>query len=148
MKSKQSCQNTLIKKDGHFETSIYAGELTKECIAKNTIKLMQSFPALPSGFFDVFSDRIKENNYSDKRLTDAINHVIDNCIYPTPTIAQFISYDKRIKLYTHEQLWKLVDEVRSVGQEYKAVRIGDNPRPVWANLNDIHEYNLVIWVNK
>ena len=33
-----------------------------------------------------------------KRFFDAVNYTIDNCIYPEPTIAQILSYDKKIYL--------------------------------------------------
>jgi hypothetical protein len=144
-KYKQSSTSTLIKKEDHFEMSVYAGELTKRCIAENTVKLKHSFPALEDGFYDVFYERLKANNYTDERLNDAIGHVIDNCIYPAPTIAQFISFDKRIKLYTYNQVLKMNDESQSAFVTHRPVKMEGQSLPMYAHLNDIEKYKLKLW---
>jgi hypothetical protein len=136
----------LIEKGTHFELSVYSGELTKPVIVEMTIKIRQTFPSLPVGFFDILSDRLVANNFTDKRLRDAVEYTIDNCIYPTPTIAQFISFDKRIKLYTYDQVLKLNDELGGKAFEiYRPVKIGNNKFPVYAHLNDIDSLNLEPW---
>lgn len=65
-------------------------------------KIKKSFPSLEAEFYDILCDRLKENEVTDNELTEAVNHVIDTCIYPTPTIAQFITYiqDKRDSIPT------------------------------------------------
>lgn len=139
-------RSTLIKNENNYELSVYEGELTKPVIVEMTVKIRQSFPALPVGFFDILSDRLIANNFTDQRLKDSVQHVIDNCIYPTPTIAQFISFDRRIKLYTYNQVLKMNDEFSGkIFQYYKSVRIGKNEFPVYAYINDIKEYNLELW---
>lgn len=57
-------------------------------------KLKKAFPTLPEEFYDILCERIKEHELTDKRLIKAVNYVIDNCVYPTPTIANFILYDQ------------------------------------------------------
>lgn len=128
--------------------SIYTGELTPRNTAIMIKKIQQTFPALPEGFYKIFSDRIEANNFTDLRLKDAVTHVIDNCIYPTPTIAQFISFDKRIKLYNYNQVLKMNDELSGRAFEYyRPVRVGSNDKPVYAHVNDIKEFNLTLWAN-
>jgi len=144
-KFKPSSINTLIRKENSFEISIYKDKLTSECVAANTVKLKQSFPALNTGFYDIFYKRLSANNYTDKRLNDAIGHVIDNCVYPTPTIAQFISFDKRIKLFSIDDMYKKRDISNDAFKTHRPVRIGNNPSPVYASLNDIEEYKLTPW---
>ena len=142
----KSSQSILIKKEDHYEMLIYTDELTKPVIVETSIKIRQAFPALPKEFFDILSDRIIDNKFSDKRLIDAAKHVIDNCIYPTPTIAQFIAFDRRIKLYDYNQVLKLNEELGGKAFEfYRPVRIGENVKPVYARVNDIKEFNLEIW---
>lgn len=145
-KSEKSQVNTLIRKDDCYEVSVYNDTLTKECVAKNTIKLKQSFPALPGNFFDMFYDRIKENNYTDKRLSEAVNYVIDNCVYPTPTIAQFISFDKRIKLYTYNDVLKINDQTQCAFKTYRPIKTRSSKIPLYAHVNDISEYKLKEWI--
>ena len=117
-----------------------------QCLAENQIKLLKAFPALQPAFHDILADRLTANNYCDERLNDAVAHVIDNCIYPTPTIAQFISFDKRMKLYTYGQVLKMNDELSGKAFEYyRPVSIGKNEFPVYSHLNDIKQYNLKLW---
>ncbi len=132
----------LIKKDEHYEISVYNDDLTTENIINGTVKLKKSFPALTGDFFDVLSDRIKDNKFTDKRLNDSINNVVDNCIYPTPTIAQFISFDKRIELYSYEEMLELNNQTQTAFKTYKSVKIAGISRPMYANINDIEMYNL------
>jgi len=139
----------LIKKVGYSEISIYRGELTKQCIADANGKIAMTFPSLPAEFYKVLANRVKDNNFSDERLKDSVNHVIDNCIYPIPTIAQFISFDKNIKVYTYQDMLKQVSEVYSPFDAHKSVRLRENqPKPLYVHVNDIEKYNLELWNNK
>jgi len=89
----------------------------------------------------VFMDMLE--GFTDDRLRDAVRNVISTCVYPQPTIAQFISFDKRIKVYTYSQYCKLCDE--GTGKNYHPVAIGENTHPVWVHENDINQYNLKLW---
>jgi len=126
--------------------SVYADKLTPRNTAVMIKKIQQTFPTLPEGFYAVLMDRIKANDFTDQRLKDAVTHVVDNCIYPTPTIAQFVSFDRRMKLYTYNQVLKLNDELLGKAFEfYRSVRIGNNEKPIYAHANDIKEFNLTLW---
>lgn len=122
--------------------SVYRDDLTTECIIEGTIKLKKSFPALGKDFFDVFSERIKNNDFTDKRLVDAINNVIDNCIYPTPTIAQFISFNNNVKLYTYDQVCVINDDSHNAFEKYKPIVIENEKRRMYAHISDIEAYEL------
>lgn len=135
----------MIKKDGYSEISIYSGALTKQTIAESTVKIKGAFPALPLTFFDVFADRIKDNKFTDERLIASVNYVIDNCVYPSPTIAQFLSYDKRVKLYSYNDMLKIAETNVKAFDQYKAVRIGEASKPMFALISDVENYNLTIW---
>jgi hypothetical protein len=106
---------------------------------------MKAFPQLSEEFYDIFQERIAENGFCDSRLTDAVNYVIDNCIYPTPTIASFLSYDKNIKLYTYEQVLKMLDENKKAFKTYKPVYFEQAKKPFYAHVNDIEKYRLTLW---
>jgi hypothetical protein len=129
MSSKKLSQHT-------FEISVYNGELTPECLIKNVAKVKKSFADLDKDFFEIFSDAIKRNKFSDDRLNDAVNYVIDNCIYPKPTIAQFISYDKKVKIYTYEEVQNNV-HIGDSFDNYKNIGKGKFIRKIDAEL-----YNL------
>jgi hypothetical protein len=72
--------------------------------------ISQAFPTLPKEFFDVLTERLKANGFCDERLMDSVNNVLDTFQYPTPTIAEFISYDRRTKLYTYNEALNKVSE--------------------------------------
>jgi len=133
----------LITKNDYFELSIYCGKLTQNYILESAKKINNSFPNLPKEFFDVFVERIKENNFCDSRLSDSVNYVIDNCVYPAPTIAQFISFDKKIKLYTYDQMLKLRDLDSKIFEYYRPVDIEGSP--IYAHIADIKKYNIKLW---
>lgn len=97
-----------------------------------------AFPSLPSEFYDILSNRIIDKRIGDKRLIDAVNHVIDNCIYPTPTIANFITFDKRVKLFAYEQMVKKAEEFGGmIWESYKAVEIPGSDKKVWVHVKDL-----------
>lgn len=125
------------------EISVYKGELTTQCVIKQVKKIKSAFPSLPSGFYDILTDRLKELRFSDQRLTDAVNNLIDTCPYPTPTIANLISWDKRIKLYNYQEMVAMVDKFGEVTwRSYKAVKISGFKSRVYASVTDIEAYNL------
>lgn len=94
----------------HYELSLYNDPLTTKGIVDNIRRIKSAFPDLPAEFYDVFTDMIQQDKFTDARLKDAVNHVIRTCIYPRPTIAQFISYDKRKKVFNYLDMCKKVDE--------------------------------------
>jgi len=140
-------QNTspLTRKDSHYEVSIYEGELTTDCVINNIAKLKKAFPALPKEFYDVLADRIKEHNFNNQRLSDSIDSVIDNCVYPTPTIAQFIGYDEKINLYNYHDIIKMNDKTGIAFKCYRPIKYKDLSKPLYASVEDIERFNLEKW---
>ena len=112
--------------------SIYTDELTTKCIVEQASKLKKAFPQLPVEFYDILTDRIKENHFTDKRLVDSVNYVIDNCKYPIPGISDFISFDKKCRLYTYEEMC------------IKAQRWG---KEIWKSYEKIRIKGIVFWYN-
>lgn len=141
-KSNKSLTNILVKVEDGFELSAYNGELTEDCIAEQTVKIASAFPSLDAGFYDILFAQVKEMNFSDKKLVDSVNHVIRNCEYPTPTIAKFLSYDKKIKLFDYTQFVNVEQHLKPL---YKAVRIGGLTKQMYALKTDIETYNLELW---
>jgi hypothetical protein len=86
---------------------------------------------------------IKINGFTDERLSDAVTNVICTCVYPTPTIAQFISWDKRIKIYKYFDIVKMVDDGdQNAFDRYKRIVMPGIPEAVWIHVNDIAKYNI------
>lgn len=107
--------------------------------------IKKSFPSLPASFYDVFDDRVRANNFTVQRLKDAVDYVIDNCPYPMPTIANFISYDKAVKYKTYEEMMDLSVPYEMNGGIWKAwlpVRLPNCSIVVWIHKSDIDRYQL------
>ena len=65
-------------------------------------------------FYGLLADRVKELGFCDARLEASINNVIDECIYPKPTIAQFTKYNKLGRLFTYDEMTKKVHEANGM----------------------------------
>jgi hypothetical protein len=131
--------------DNEYRMSVYSDTLTKVGIAGNVLKLKKTFPALPKEFYEILQDRLMENNFTDQKLTDSVNHVIDTFIYPNPTIANFLSYTKDVRLYTYQEIIKMLDENKKAFDYYKLVN--DSKVRLYAHIRDIEKYNLKILQN-
>jgi len=90
--------------------SLYKGRLTSICVLGQIKKLKLAFPKLPAGFYEILSERIKAHNFTDERLKDAVNRLIDSYDYPIPTIANIISWDKRVKILSYHELMEHVNK--------------------------------------
>ena len=124
------------------ELSLYKGELTTPMVIESIARIKKSFPTLPVGFYEIFSERLKANGFNDDRLKDAVANVIDTCVYPTPTIAQFISWDKKIKVYKYPDIVKMVDDDPNAFNRFKRIVMKGMPEAVWIHVNDIAKYNI------
>ena len=116
--------------------SVYSGQLTAQTIVTEVKKMKAAFPELPAGFYEILSQRVKANKFCDARLTDAVNNLIDNFTYPRPTIADVISYDKRVRLYTYAQVCELVSQGHRM-EDY--VKLPD--RKAWMSKEDSLKIN-------
>ena len=112
------------------------------------VAIKKAFPSLPTSFYDMFDNRIKDNKFTANRLRDAVIHVIDNCVYPTPTIANFISFDRTVKFKTHDEMCKEAMTYPQVWQQWLPVRFPNMPKTVWVFANDIERYKLTEYVVK
>jgi hypothetical protein len=130
----------LQKHEGGYAISAYKGELTKEVYARSVAKIKAAFPQLPNEFYAVLGERIKAKGFSDERLSDAVNNVIDNCQYPTPTLAQFLSFDKKIKLHTYDEVVKTVQPRMTISDLFSKVKV--KGQLFWVRHSDKKRYNL------
>lgn len=58
-------------------------------------------------------NRVKEKGLTDQQIMDSVNNVIDTCEYPTPVIGKFLSFDKKMRLYTYNEILTKVDQGES-----------------------------------
>lgn len=129
----------IIKNEDKYEVSVYTDQLSIQTIIDQFRRIQYAFPALGDGFYEILSDRINNIGFTDKRLSDSVNQLIDTCTYPTPTIANIISFDKRIKLYTHADLVKHLNE--NPFKYHKRIK-HKGKFPLYAKITDIEQFNI------
>ena len=138
-----STENFPVLKN--HELSIYSGELTKTNLAKCIIDIKRAFPELPASWYDLFTDRIIDLNFNDDRLRSAVNFVIDNYTYKSPTVSQFLSFDTKIKLYSYYEAFDYISAHGNNPNCIKACRLPGLKKPVWCTSEDIAKYNIELW---
>lgn len=119
-----SSTNSIIKQGDNHYVSLYTDTLTKKGIATATARLMQAFPELDTGFYNILTDRVLEKGFTDMQFLDAVNNVIDTCEYPKPVIGKFLSWDKKETLLTYNQMVNMAQEIGgSVWKAYDVIKI-------------------------
>lgn len=135
-----SSTNTLVVENGSKTLSAYSGELTPDNIVLQATKIVKAFPSVSNSFIDLLIERIKDKGFSDRRLNDAVNFVIDNCQYPNPTLANFLSFDKRIKILDYDELCSAVVKQETKFDNYTPIKI--NGKSFFVRKKDKELYNL------
>ena len=111
-----SCTNTsrteIIKGNDCCQVSIYhkGKKATQEQLTRNIAKLEMAFPKMQGEFFKILLERIDANNFSNKRLENAVNYVIDKFQYKELNVADVISWDRKINIYTYSQICNLIQK--------------------------------------
>lgn len=98
----------LKSNNGEYSISIYSGPLEPANLAQNMNRLKASFPKMSNEFFNVLAERIVANGFSNERLKAAVNHILDNFQYKELTVSDIIRFDKRVKLYTYNEVCMMV----------------------------------------
>ena len=134
--------------DGCF-LSIYSGERTKKGVADVTAKIVKAFPGWSEDQTEILKDRFAENGFTDQRMMDAVNHVIDTYegYGKIPNIANFVQYDKRYQVYTYSQICTAHDKSELVMSDYEPIDLGHD-KPRFAKSDDIAKFNLKKWSTK
>lgn len=143
---KYSDKRLVLKTENKNELSIYSGTLSNDCFIKESVRITAAFPDLTPDFFRVFSDLLmNEGDFSDEKLKDAVTHVIKTCEYPRPTIARFLSFDKRLQLFDYRQIVKMTDQNRKAFQDYLRIVIPGEEKAWYAYKQDVIDYKLKLW---
>ena len=97
-----------FRKTQSNEVSLYQGSLTDMGVAKNMRKLQSAFPKQSKEFFNVLAERLIANGFTDERLRDAVNNVIDNFQYKELNISDIVRFDKKMRIYNYKEVCRLV----------------------------------------
>jgi hypothetical protein len=108
-----------------IKVSVYTGERTKKGIVDATAKIIAAFPGWSKEQSEILKDRFAENGFTDERMMDSINHVIDTFsgYGKIPNIANFIQFDKQYTAYTIQQKNSIVQKGIHTHEDFVIVRI-------------------------
>lgn len=117
----------VLKKTQSNEISLYEGGiLTDRSIAINLKKLKEAFPRMQPAFFNLLSERVIANGFSDKRLTDAVNNVIDNFEFKELNVSDIIKFDRKVKMYTYTEAAAMVTAGKATFEDFEKREINGN----------------------
>lgn len=124
-RSDKDYQGQLVNSDSGLEISRYNDELTPSNILVQMKRLSVAFPKQSPEFFNLLAERIASNGFTDKRLNDAVNNLLDNFSYKELNLSDIIKFDKRVKLYTYSDVCKMVTKGEVLMSDFEIYRIGD-----------------------
>ena len=75
-------------------------------------------------FFNLLAERVVDNGFTSDRLNHAINHVLDNFQYKELNISDIIRFDRRVRLYTHNEVSRMVTECKAAFSDFEIREIG------------------------
>lgn len=119
-----------ITKDinGTSEISLYSGPLEPNVVLQSMNRLASAFPKMKDNvdFFNLLSERVVANGFSNERLKDAINHILDNFQYKELVISDIIKFDRKVKLYTYSEVVSMVTKGLATWPDFEIREINGN----------------------
>lgn len=96
------------------EVTTYKGEpATDSEIQVQIDKLRRNYTQMKSDFFAVLINELTKDKWTAARITDAVSHVIRTKTGGFISIADIMSYDRPMKLYSHSGYCWLIDNHRA-----------------------------------
>jgi hypothetical protein len=95
-------------------------------IARELAKLQVSFPDISREFISVLAERVVRNGFTLERLRASIGNVLDNFQYKKPNISDIIGFDKKIKLYTYHEVYRLIEKGDAEWSDFDIVEVNGN----------------------
>ena len=113
----------LIRSEDKTYRSLYRDELADEADIRNAVMTLSSaFPLEDkeerARFFALLCNRMKANGFTKQRMQDAVNYLVDNFRYKQINIADVITYDKRVRLYTHQEYCSAIYHNRNLSEDF------------------------------
>ena len=145
MDSEESQRTSPMIQDSTDSISIYKGKLTEQEITKQLEKVILIFPKFPESMLIELKESFIDNNFNDERMIAAVKHVRDS--YQgwdkLPNIANFVSFDYRVKIYTYLELCDLVGKHLTTFDDMERVKIKGSEfyiaKSDWTNYKHLFE---------
>ena len=126
-----------MNSDGEPELSLYQDSIAEPVQIAGAVKTLKAaFPKMEDEFFMLLCKRIGANEFTAKRLEDAVSHVIDNFRYKELNVADVISFDKRVRLYSYDEVCDMCASGRAnMKEDFEIKKIGE--KKYWAKKVDM-----------
>lgn len=121
-KELQKASPVLITKSetGEKSISVYSDKRASlESIGRSMVRLECAFPKMSDAFFSLLTERIYANKFTEKRLKDAINHLIDNFGYKELNVADIIRFDRKAKLHSYNEVCRMVSKGEAAFSDFE-----------------------------
>ena len=78
------------------------GDVTPNILAASIKKLQVAFPSMGADFFNLLTERIIANGFTDERLQDAVAKVIDTFQYRELHVSDVVKFDRHQVIHAHQ----------------------------------------------
>ena len=124
--------------------SIYKGKLTEVQLVNQIGKIKRVFPKFSKSALLVLQDRFADNKFTDQRMMDSVNHVIDS--YTSwarePNIGDFISFDRKIRIWNYKEVLEKYESPESMRRAFtEHIFIEENR---YALSEDLIKFNIMV----
>ena len=120
-------QRVYLEDDKLYLSHYTGDQLDYKTILEQADRLNDFFPRLTAGYFERFRERLTElsNKFTNQKLIDAVNNMIDTYEYEFPPFARIIKFDKRSRLYTRDEILKMQEEDINIWDKVESKKIND-----------------------
>jgi len=140
LKSEWGLQRLKKTEKGELELSLYDDNLPeKKNFETAANRLSIAFPKMTKEFFLLLTEFVIKDGFTVKRLEDAVNHVISNFQYKELNISDIIKFDKRIKLYSYNEVVIMVQK-NAEFEDFEHRKI--DGKTYWVKRTDLFNANL------
>lgn len=116
-----------VKADnGSMSISLYNDQPADEAAwAVQALRITSVFPEVGSNaaFMNELSKAVARKRMTAKQLEDAIDNLVDNCKYPRFSISEVVSYDKKVRLYSHAECCEICSHGVSWNDTFDTVKV-------------------------
>jgi hypothetical protein len=123
--------------------------MTKQDSPHIILKVLTAFPTMQKGQVQMLVEMMIDEGFTRQRAIESVFHVVKT--YEgwdkNPNIANFIQWDKRIKVYTYGELSTRHDKGELVFSDYEPIDLGHD-KPRFAKSDDVAKYNLKKWESR
>lgn len=141
---------TSIANLGNENISVYErGQITQKNAIAVTESLLIAFPKVTPAFLKLLRQRLRENDFTDEKMIDAVNHVIDTYtgFDKVPSIGDIISYDRRVECLSQMEMLEKRNKLGvSVSEDYVCVDLSG--MPYYVKKKDFDKYKFKKFVPK